>query len=59
MPWLEIAKVFFLFIAVWFSGVVFIGGFALATGKVRGIPWPTFVIWAAGLTGFIYLQWMM
>lgn len=51
---IEILKIVFLFIAIWFTHVNF-------TKLIRNsrIPAANFIYQSGGITGFIYLQWIM
>lgn len=51
---IELWKVIFLFLAIWFTSI----NITRATNRVEIRPM-NFIVQAIGLTGFIYLQWLI
>lgn len=54
MQSVELWKLVFLFLSVWFSILN-----AMKYFNRQGVYWLYIVLQSAGITGFIYLQWLM
>lgn len=51
---IDTLKVISLFLAVWFAVIN-----AIKTVRGENIPWGNMALQAAGVTAFVYLQWLM
>lgn len=52
---IEILKILFLFLICWQGPIIIVR----ASRKSLGIEWPSFVLLAIGLTGFVYTQFLI